>query len=41
MHPVALAAIAVLVVNDHVLKSAYPGWLTGKLSDIAGLVFFP
>jgi hypothetical protein len=41
LHPLAVAAIAVLVVNDHLLKDAYPGWLTGKLSDLAGLVFFP
>lgn len=41
MHPVALVAILVLVVNDHYLKAAYPGWWTGKLSDVAGLVFFP
>jgi hypothetical protein len=39
--PVTIAAIAVLVVNDHVLKAAYPGWVTGKLSDVAGLAFFP
>jgi hypothetical protein len=41
LHPVALAAIAVLVANDHWLKLRHPGWLTGKLSDVAGLVFFP
>lgn len=41
LHPVALVAIAVLVVNDHVFKLAWPGWLTGKLSDVAGLVFVP
>ena len=41
LHPLALAAIALLLVNDHVLKARYPGWLTGKLSDVAGLVFFP
>jgi hypothetical protein len=38
---VPLAAIAVLVLNDHVLKAAYPGFVTGKLSDVAGLAFFP
>jgi hypothetical protein len=38
---VILAAIAVFIFNDHVLKPAYPGWLTGKLSDVAGLIFFP
>lgn len=41
LHPVALVAIATLVLNDHVLKRAYPGLITGKLSDFAGLVFFP
>jgi len=29
------------VVNDHVLKKAYPGFVTGKLSDFAGMMFFP
>jgi len=42
VHPIPLLAVALLVVNDHVLKgSAAPGWLTGKLSDGAGMVFFP
>ena len=41
LHPVALASIAVLLINDHVLKAAWPGLITGKLSDFAGLVFFP
>lgn len=41
VHPVPLVAIAVLVVNDHVLKGRAPGLVTGKLSDFAGLVFFP
>jgi hypothetical protein len=41
LHPGALVAILVLVLNDHVLKQAFPGVVTGKLSDVAGLVFFP
>jgi hypothetical protein len=41
LHPIVLAAIASFVVNDHVLKAAYPGLLTGKLSDVTGLIFFP
>lgn len=41
LHPIALTAIATLIVNDHVLKVASPSWLTGKLSDVAGLMFFP
>src|SRR6185436_5470958 len=41
LHPVVLASIALFVVNDHVFKPAHPGWLTGKLSDVAGLIFFP
>ena len=40
-HPLPLASIVVLLVNDHVLKRACPSWLTGKLSDFAGLFFFP
>lgn len=41
LHPVPLLAIGVLVVNDHVLKAAWGNDLTGKLSDVAGLLFFP
>jgi hypothetical protein len=41
LHPVTLAALACLMVNDHVLKRACPGVLTGKLSDAAGMVLFP
>jgi hypothetical protein len=41
LHPVAGAAVALLLVNDHVLKAAFPGVVTGKLSDLAGLAFFP
>ena len=37
----ALVAVAVMALNDHVLKDAWPGWVTGKLSDFAGLLFFP
>jgi len=40
-HPASLAAIGLLLLNDHVLKRAYPSALTGKLSDFAGLFFFP
>jgi hypothetical protein len=41
--PLPLAAAALLAVNDHLLKGAglLPGWLTGKLSDVAGLFVFP
>ncbi|MEZ4339532.1 MAG: hypothetical protein R3B82_23155 [Sandaracinaceae bacterium] len=42
-HPIFWAALALLVVNDHWLKGAdlLPGWLTGKLSDVAGLIVAP
>ena len=39
--PVTAAAVAVLAINDHVLKQAWPGPFTGKLSDVAGLVVAP
>lgn len=36
-------ALALLVANDHYLKGAnfLPSWLTGKLSDFAGLIVAP
>src|SRR3990170_4705762 len=40
-HPLTLACIGLLLVNDHFLKRLYPSTLTGKLSDFAGLFFFP
>lgn len=42
-HPLFALALALLVLNDHVLKGAgiLPGWLTGKLSDFAGLIVAP
>ncbi|KRF36262.1 hypothetical protein [Nocardioides sp. Soil805] len=39
--PASVLALVVLVLNDHVLKQAYPGILTGKLSDVVGLVVAP
>jgi len=41
LHPVALASLVVLVVNDHFLKHRCPGWASGKLSDVAILVVGP
>lgn len=39
--PWSVVAVAVLVVNDHWLKAHHPGVLSGKLSDLAGMFFFP
>ncbi len=42
MHPVTLIALAVMVVNDWILKARYgPSAVTGKLSDLGGLVAAP
>ncbi len=41
LDPVALAAVLVMVVNDWLLKGRAPAGLTGKLSDLAGLVAAP
>jgi hypothetical protein len=41
LHPVVVGCLVVLVVNDRWLKSAWPGFVTGKLSDAAGLVLLP
>lgn len=40
-HPIPVLAIGVLLLNDHWLKSEWGHPLTGKLSDVAGLLFFP
>lgn len=39
--PVFLVALAVLFVNDQVLKARFGGPITGKLSDVAGLIVVP
>jgi hypothetical protein len=39
--PVPLAAVALLALNDHVLKRRSPGLVTGKLSDLAGCFVLP
>ncbi len=40
-HPVLLLALATLILNDHWGKAAFPGFATGKLSDVAGLIVAP
>jgi hypothetical protein len=40
-HPLTWLTVALLLINDHLLKVLMPSWLTGKLSDFAGLFFFP
>jgi hypothetical protein len=41
LHPLFLVSLAILLINDHILKNLYPGFVTGKLSDFAGLFLFP
>jgi hypothetical protein len=40
-HPVCLAALGLLLLNDHVFRRAWPSWWTGKLGDAAWLLFAP
>ena len=47
-HPVSVGALILLAINDHLLKpqvaktgNTVASALTGKLSDVAGMVFFP
>lgn len=37
LHPWYLVALFTLIANDRLLKEAYPGVITGKLSDFAGV----
>lgn len=43
LHPAWLASLALLATNDHILKGAdvLPAVVTGKLSDLAGMVVAP
>ncbi len=43
LHPLFLASTALLVINDRLLKGSgvLPGALTGKLSDVAGMLVAP
>ena len=41
-HPITVTALATLLLNDIVLKRLWPDeWVTGKLSDLAWMVFVP
>ena len=42
-HPVWWVSLALLLINDHLLKGrgVVPGWLAGKLSDVAFLIVAP
>ena len=39
--PAWISALVLLALNDHLFKGLYPGALTGKLSDFAGLFIAP
>lgn len=41
LHPLPIVAAATVAINDAVLKTTWPGTITGKLSDVAGLFIFP
>jgi hypothetical protein len=40
-HPLTIAAVILLLVNDHWLRWHHPSWLTGKLGDFTWLMFAP
>lgn len=41
LSPLFLFSLIVLLLNDHYLKAQFHNFLTGKLSDFAGLFIFP
>lgn len=41
LHPVFLISLFILLVNDFYWKYQHANWLTGKLSDFAGLIVLP
>ena len=40
-HPGFLVSLLILLLNDFILKTVFHNYLTGKLSDFAGLLAFP
>ncbi|MBN1200514.1 MAG: hypothetical protein JXJ20_01540 [Anaerolineae bacterium] len=40
-HPLSIGAVLLLLLNDHVLRRAWPSWWTGKIGDAAWLIFAP
>lgn len=40
-HPLSFGAILLLLLNDHVLRRQWPSWWTGKIGDVAWLIFAP
>ena len=41
-HPATIASLAILLLNDVAFKAMWPdSWVTGKLSDLAWMVFAP
>lgn len=41
LHPVVLLALLAWALNDHVLKATFPGWTTGKFSDLSSMIAAP
>ena len=41
IHPLTLSALALMWLNDTVLRLLWPSWWTGKLSDFAWLIIAP
>lgn len=41
LHPLFIGSLAILLLNDGWGKYAFPGLVTGKLSDFAGLIVLP
>lgn len=41
LRPLPLAGLLLMAINDHALKPRFPGWWTGKLSDVGVLLYFP
>ena len=41
LQPVSIAALILVIINDRWLKVDHPGLVSGKISDFAGLIYFP
>src|SRR5512147_742964 len=40
-HPLSIAAVIIVLLNDHWWRRVAPSWFTGKIGDFAWLIFAP
>ena len=40
LNPLFIFSLIILLLNDNILKSQFHNWITGKISDLFGIIVF-